>query len=81
MAIGLIIAGVVIIALSFIVALVNMAGQAKNVFSGKADDAFSGFGGMFARHIGAMIGVVIGGLTFSIGVVLEAIKLIPLLLK
>jgi len=76
MALGLIVVGALIAVGSFIFAAVNMAKQAKNVFDGDFDKASSGFGGMFTRHIGAMIGMVVGGAILSIGLIMGGVQLI-----
>lgn len=80
MAIGLIILGLVIAAGSFIFAAVNMGKQVRDVFAGDSDP-FSGFAGMFTRHIGAMIGMVVGGLIAAIGVVLGIVQLVQMFTK
>jgi hypothetical protein len=55
--------GVVIVFGSFIYAAVNMGLSAKRFFDGTGDN----FGNMFMGHIGAMIGMVIGGFIAAIG--------------
>jgi hypothetical protein len=70
MATTLMIAGVIIVAGSFVFAIFNMGRQAGNVFRGDADRAFSDFGGTFTRHLGAMVGIVIGGLMFFVGLIM-----------
>ncbi len=70
MATALMIVGGSVAVGSFVFATVNMGRQVKNVFSGDADKAFSGFGGMFSRHIGAMIGMVLGGVIFVVGLIM-----------
>ena len=76
MAIGLIIVGVVIAFGSFVFAAINMGKQAKNFLGGDVDKTFSGIGGMFGRHIGAMIGMVFGGLILTAGLIIGAVQLV-----
>lgn len=81
MVLTLIIVGALVSVGSFIFAALNMAKQAKNFLGGDADDMVSGFGGMFTRHIGAMIGMLVGGVILAIGLVLGGIQLIQPLLQ
>lgn len=74
MATALMIVGGLIAVGSFIFAAVNMGRQVKNTFSGDADKVFSGFGGMFSRHIGAMIGMALGGATFVVGLIMLVVQ-------
>lgn len=56
------IVGVLIVVCSFVLALYNMHGA---VSGDKLD--ISNFSGMFARHLGAMAGFLLGGLTAAGG--------------
>lgn len=80
MAIGLIVVGLVIAVGSFVFAAVNMGKQVRDVFAGDADP-FSGFGGMFTRHIGAMIGMVFGGLIAVVGAIIGIVQLVQMFVK
>ncbi len=75
MAIGLIIIGVVIAFGSFVFAAINMGKQARNFLGGDVENS-SGIGGMFGRHIGAMIGMVFGGLILTAGLIIGAVQLV-----
>lgn len=56
--------GIVIAFGSFIFTMVNIGMSAKRFFNGTDDN----FGNVFMGHIGAMIGMGIGGLIATIGV-------------
>lgn len=68
--IALIIVGALVAVGSVIYALFNMGRQAKRIFGGNFDQALSGYGGAFARHLGAMAGLVIGGFVTFVGIAL-----------
>lgn len=81
LAIGLIIFGVVVVGGSFAFAAVNMGKAASSMFGeNNSSDLFSGFGGMFKRHIGAMVGMMLGGLISTIGVVIGIVQIVQLFL-
>ena len=66
--IALIIAGVFIVASSFIFGLINIGKQARTIFKGDTEKTVSGFGETFARHLGAIAGLAIGGLIAFVGI-------------
>ncbi len=66
--IALTIVGILIAVGSFIFALFNMGKQAKRTFDGNIEQALSGFGETFARHLGAIAGLIIGGLIAFVGI-------------
>lgn len=68
--IALIIAGVFLIASSFIFGFINIGKQARTIFNGDNDKIVSGFGGTFTRHLFAIAGLVVGGLIAFIGIVI-----------
>jgi hypothetical protein len=66
--IAFIFAGVFIAVGSFIFAVFNIGRQAMRTFNSNTELSTSGHGGTFARHLGAMTGLVIGGLIAFIGI-------------
>lgn len=78
LAIGLIIAGLLVGFGAFAFAGLNMGRHVSRTFSGKQnfDQSFNSFGGMFGRHIGALIGMGAGGLMSVIGIILLILTLL-----
>lgn len=70
------IAGAVVVAGSILFALINMGVHSSAVFSDDVDGSFSVFEGFFIRHVGAMIGMIIGGLAFVLGLIIFLARLL-----
>lgn len=82
MAVALIVVGFLIAGGSFAFAAINMGKHVYSMFDDKAEtDSFTGFGGMFKRHIGAMVGMMVGGLIAAIGVVIGVVQIVQTLAK
>ena len=74
--IALIISGVVLCFGAFVFAALNMGRQANKTFSGDFNSEARGFGGMFGRHIGAMIAMAGGGVLVVLGFIFGSIELL-----
>ncbi len=74
MATGLMIAGGLVWIGSFVFAGINIDRKANKIFSSGVNKALSGSGGMVTRHISAKIGMVLGGMTFAIGLAILIIQ-------
>jgi len=71
---GLMIAGHFIFVGSLVFAVINMARQTKNISSSSMKMTSSNSGKMFTRHIGATVGMVLGGGMFLIGLIMMIVQ-------
>lgn len=70
MATGLMIVGGLVWIGSFVFAGINIDRKANKIFSSGVNKALSGSGGMFNRLVGAIVGMILGGMTFVTGLIM-----------